>query len=149
MTTRFNNFTWRENKLWRERNQHQGCIYNTPVYIKENIPLLETLYVIEMNNDSNKILGFGRITNKVRTDQKYRVHEDRNYNRHTYKGKQRIDIKDIINPLLIQQIQNLEERLFKSKSHFKRGQGLQTLSEDLTKEYFKPITTLFAQNHII
>ena len=143
MTTRFNNFTWSENKLWRERTQHHGCIYNTPIYIKEDIPLLETLFVIEMNNDSNKILGFGRINNKVRTNQKYRVHDDRNYNRHTYKGKQRIDIKDIMDPQLIEKIEKLEHKLFKSKSHFKRGSGLQTLSKDLTKEYFKPIAGLF------
>jgi len=143
MTTRFNNNTWTENKLWRDENSFDGCIYNTPTYIKENIPLLETLFVIEMNNDTNKILGFGMINNRVRTNQRYRVHDDRNYNRHTYKGKQRIDIKDITQPEIMEQIEKLQDKLFKSKSHFKRGQGLQTLSDNLTKEYFKPIASLF------
>ena len=143
MLTRFNNETWQENKLWRERNEFNGCLYNTPIYIKEDIPILETLFVIEMNNETNKILGFGRINNRVHVDKKYNIHKDRNYNRHTYKGKLRIDMNHISNPTLIEKFEKLEDRLFRSKSHFKRGHGLQQLSPDLTSEYFKIISDLF------
>ena len=38
-----------------EKNDFTGCVYNSPVYIKENIPLMITIYVLEMNNDMNKI----------------------------------------------------------------------------------------------
>ena len=74
MVTRFNNNTWRENILWRERNNHKGCIYNCPVYIKDIIPLMTVIYVIEMNNERNKIMGIGRIINKVYTNQQYKIY---------------------------------------------------------------------------
>ena len=51
MATRFNNNTWQENCRWREKNNFEGCIYNSPVYIKDSIPLQIPLFVIEMNND--------------------------------------------------------------------------------------------------
>ena len=78
MVTRFNNNTWKENMLWRERNNQKGCIYNSPVYIKDNIPLKTIIYVIEMNNERNKIMGIGRIINKVYTNQQYKIYEDQN-----------------------------------------------------------------------
>ena len=95
MTTRFNNLTWQENCRWREKNKFIGCIYNSPVYIKDNIPLQIPLFVIEMNNETNKIEGIGKIINYVHTDKKYKIYSDLNYNRYTYHGKIRID-RDMI-----------------------------------------------------
>ena len=135
MVTRFNNSTWNENKRWREINNYDGCIYNSPVYIKEIIPLRIVLYVIEMNNDTNKILGFGKIINKVYTDRKYRVYEERNYNRFTYRGTKRIDIDNIENNEIKAKIQKLEERLFKGKGHLKRGQGITQLPKDVENKF--------------
>ena len=140
VATRFNNTTWTENTQWRERNTYSGCIYNSPVYIKESIPLRTILYVIEMNNDTNKILGFGKIINKVYTDKIYKIYTDRNYNRYTYKGTSRVDIKDITQQT---QIKKLEERLFKSKSHLKRHQGITQMPINVTKEYLPFIRELF------
>ena len=74
----------------RKMNFH-GCIYNAPVYIKTDVPLMISIYVIEMNNDINKIIGIGRVLNKVHTDGKYNIYRDQNYNRFTYRGKKRID----------------------------------------------------------
>ena len=102
MVTRFNNLTQNQNQRWKQQNNFSGCIYNTPVYIKETIPLMITIYVIEMNNEENKIIGFGKIINKVYTDKKYRIYEEGNYNRYTYKGHHRVDIESINN------INNLE-----------------------------------------
>ena len=132
MVTRFNNITWEENIRWRERNNFQGCIYNSPVHIKEEIPLMITIYVIEMNNDQNKIMGIGKIINKVYTDRSYRVYEERNYNRYTYRGKIRIDRKDIESNNL-PELEKLEKRLFKGKSHLKRGQGITRVPPDVSK----------------
>ena len=139
MVTRFNNSTWNENKRWRETNNYLGCLYNSPVYIKEIIPLQIVLYVIEMNNDTNKILGFGKIINKVYTDRKYRVYEERNYNRFTYRGTKRIDIDDIENNEIKAKIEKLEERLFKGKGHLKRGQGITQLPKDVENEFINII----------
>ena len=38
--THFNNTTLLENERWREINNYGGCIYNSPVAIKETIMLL-------------------------------------------------------------------------------------------------------------
>ena len=133
MVTRFNNNTWNENVRWRERNTFNGCIYNSPVYIKDSIPLLTTIYVIEMNNDQNKIMGIGKIINKVYTDKNYRLYEERNYNRFTYRGKTRIDRKDL--DIESECFLRLEKRLFKGKAHLKRGQGITKVPYDISREY--------------
>ena len=99
-----------------------------------------------MNNDTNKILGFGKITNKVYTDKIYKIYSDRNYNRYTYRGAIRFDIKDITQQTQQTQqtqIKKLEERLFKSKSHLKRHHGITQMPNDVTKEYFPFIRELF------
>lgn len=139
MVTRFNNATWEQNMRWKERKEYTGCIYNTPVYIKDNVPLMIIIYVIEMNNDTNKIIGIGKILNKVYTDKTYKIYEDGNYNRFTYRGKKRIDVKDIISDKL----EKLEKRLFTTKSHLKRGQGITQVPLDITNTYFKFIDELF------
>ena len=94
--TRFNNETWRENQRWRENNNFTGCIYNTPIHIKDAIPLEITLYIIEMNNQTNNIMGIGRLLNKVHTDKKYKIYNDNNYNRYTYKGNSYLSREAII-----------------------------------------------------
>ena len=140
MVSRFNKHTWNENMRWREKNEYRGSIYNSPVYIKDGIPLLITIYVIEMNNDINKIIGFGKIINKVYTDRKYNIYEDRNYNRYTYRGNIRIDIENIKkdeNDEITKKIKDLEKRLFKGKSHLKRGQGITQMPNNVENEYLK------------
>ena len=132
MATRFNNKTWEENCRWREKNNFQGCIYNSPVYIKDDIPLQIPLFVIEMNNETNKIEGIGKIINYVHTDRKYKVYSDSNYNRYTYHGKVRINREMIKN---IEKLEKLEARLFKGKGHLKRGQGILNVSNDIYREY--------------
>ena len=106
------------------------------------MPLEVILYIIEMNNNTNKILGFGKIINKNYSDRRYFIYSDRNYNRFTYRGKTRIDIKDI-DEKYNEQIEKLENYLFKNKGHFKRGQGISQLPLDLTNKYFNLIKDLF------
>ena len=140
MLTRFNNNTQNENERWKQTNDYSGCIYNSPVHIKESIPLMITLYVIEMNNDTNKIIGFGKILNKVYTDRKYRIYEERNYNRYTYRGAKRLTQELKENSEFLKK---LEERVFKGKSHLKRGQGITQVPNDVKKTYLKFIEELF------
>ena len=74
--THFNNLTWQENSRWREQEQYNGCIYNSPVQIKGI--LQNRIYVIEMNNQENKILGIGLINNRLYYDRKYKIYSDKN-----------------------------------------------------------------------
>ena len=142
MVTRFNNDTWYENERWRKNNNFQGCIYNSPVHIREDIPLMITIYVIEMNNDKNEIMGIGKIINKVYTDRRYRIYSDENYNRYTYRGKYSISRESIVEAGFGEQLLKLEKRLFKGKTHLKRGQGITAVTSDIIKEYLLFICSL-------
>ena len=117
--TRYNNQTWRERTEWLAANPEYRCIYKSPVAIKSNIPYESPLFVIEMNNDTNQIMGIGRIVNEIRADRSYRIYADQNYNRYTYLGRQRVDRAGII--------ETLERLLFYGARHAKRGQGIHEL----------------------
>ena len=135
--THFNNLTWQENSRWREQEQYNGCIYNSPVQIKGI--LQNRIYVIEMNNQENKILGIGLINNRLYYDRKYKIYSDKNYNRFTYLGKLWLPRTCIDEDTL----NKLETRLFKGKKHLKRSQGIVQVPKDIQDIYLKYIDTLW------
>lgn len=122
-TTRFNEETWNSNKKWRENNNFNGCIYGSPNLIKNDIPIDSIIFVIEMNNDKNMIMGIGLIKNKIVKNKKYKIYNWGNYNRFIYKGKYRID-RNILTKNELKIIQILEILIFKGSKHLKRGQGI-------------------------
>ena len=156
--TRFTSETFAENKFWRERNSHDGCIYGCPVKISYTIDPDMILFVLEMNNTTNKIMGIGVIQQmscegykytmnvdndnenennkkKIIVAKKVNIHDDNNYNRFVYSSKYRIDMIDDFIPLtLYRKILILERMVFHGKSHSKRGQGIQ-LIPSWFKEY--------------
>ena len=136
-TTRFNSMTWDENHRYRVGKQDQGCIYCTPKKITEDLTLLLPIFVLEMQNDTNKIMGIGLIRNAINTGKRHNIYSDQFYNRYTYKGSSRIDIKDIDleSEDKLDQFKKLEKRLFTTKSHLKRGQGISEIPYDVRKEY--------------
>lgn len=135
--THFNNTTLLENERWRETNNYCGCIYNSPVSIKETIMLFSKIYVIEMNNETNKIIGIGLIKNKI-IPKHHKIYSDNNYNRYTYYGKKRINASDFDDKVLYE----LEQRLFKGKNHLKRSQGIVEVPFDVREKYFSYINSL-------
>ena len=136
--THFNNLTYSENRRWCKNKKYDGCIYNCPVYIKDSIPNSSKIYVIEMNNETNTIIGIGLIINKVIT-KRNKIYSDNNYNRYTYKGKKRID-SNLLDEVTLEY---LEERLFKGKNHLKRSQGIVKVPKDVSDEYLNYIKDLF------
>jgi hypothetical protein len=126
--TRYNNKTWAQRTAWLAANPGYACIYKSPVAIKSDIPYEAPLFVLEMNNDTNQIMGVGRIVNEVRADRGYRMYEDQNYNRYTYLGRQRLD-RDVImrTKMDARVIETLERMLFYGARHAKRGQGIHEL----------------------
>lgn len=126
--TRYNNATWAERTAWLAANPEYTCIYKSPVAIKSNIPYESPLFVIEMNNDTNQIMGIGRIVNEIRGDRSYRIYADQNYNRYTYLGRQRLDRAVIMQTRMdARVIETLERMLFYGARHAKRGQGIHEL----------------------
>ena len=140
--TRYNNATWRERTEWLAENPEYKCIYKSPVAIKSNIPYESPMFIIEMNNDANQIMGVGRIINEIRADRSYRVYSDQNYNRYTYLGRQRVDRADIMqstqNAVIIE---TLERLLFYGALHAKRGQGIHELPAHI-RNYPDALSTL-------
>ena len=93
-TTRFNDSTYEENRKWRRKHNHKGCIYALNKRIPESIPGDSLIYVLEMNNDQNKIMGIGLIRNKRDKQQRIRIyHDNPYYNRYVYHSNQRMDAK--------------------------------------------------------
>lgn len=127
LTTRFNNATFTENAKWRERSEHPGCIYCSPVAMPKGVPADAIVLMIEMNNEQNKIAGFGMLVNKRKTDRERNlIYEDRNYNRYVYKGAIRADREWLLsaNQSLIEKLEFL---IFKGKDHIKRGVGFTSI----------------------
>jgi hypothetical protein len=131
VTTRYNNETWEANKKYRIK-KNLNCIYASASGLTESIDLSSPVFVIEMNNEINNVMGIGLIKNKPITDKIYKIQEDRNYNRFIYIGEYHIsrEIIEDYNPFLLYV---LDEILFKGKTHSKRGSGLTKIPEKVLK----------------
>jgi hypothetical protein len=139
MTSRFNNHTWHENCNYRKEQQHKGCIYGSPELNNKTIPIDSILFVLEMNNDTNKIMGVGMVKNKPICC-KYSIYKNGNYNRYVFKGNYRIDRSEMTLEE-IQIIMALDIVCFKGNYHMKRGYGLKAFPRKML-EKAKPIIDL-------
>ena len=140
--TRFNNKTWNENQEYREKKQIEGCLYPCPAKIGESIPLHSTLFVFEMNNETNEIMGIGLIRNFLRMDKYYKVYSEGNYNRYTYQSPFRISRAEFTENE-DQFCKQMETIVFKGKDHIKRGRGIQMIPPK------KTINAVFENKKII
>lgn len=132
MTTRFTSETWDQHVRWREQHMKKGCIYLTPRVIARNIPYNKVLYVIEMNNTTNQIMGIGVITNACSKPRS--IYSERNYNRFTYTGPTRIDRSELthvvdVGGYRVKLIKILEAVCFKGSTHSKRTTGITKLPQ--------------------
>lgn len=123
MTTRFNESTYRQNRSFCERNAaNLKCVYCCPHPVLAKIPVERIMFVLEMNNDANRIEGIGLVRNRAYI-RRYAVYENMNYNRHVYVGKQRIDRREMTRAEE-GVMQWLDLVCFKGTHHMKRGQGM-------------------------
>ena len=135
-SSRFTDETWRENRKFCIEN-NINTAYSCPIPISTRIPNDVLIGVLEMNNDTNRIIGIGLIYN--RTAHKVWVYEHGNYNRNTYIGKRRIDRSEMTETeekLMVM----LDSYCFKGNGHLKRGQGITSfpikyLFESYEKEF--------------
>jgi len=117
--------TWGENCKMRDKNPTAKCIYATPIQISHRIALDRNVFVIEMNNDMDRIMGIGLIKNHPVAG-KYAVHSVNNYNRFIYIGKWRIDREQMSDGE--KEIFKIFEAIcFRGLNHSKRGQGMTEL----------------------
>jgi hypothetical protein len=131
MTTRFNNETWTQNQAFRTKYPKIGCIYPALEPISSAIPQDTTLFVLEMNNEENRIMGIGLLKNHAVCDPaKYRVYSEQNYNRYTYLGKHRIDRATMTEEE--ETIMKLFDILcFRGAKHMKRLRGIKVFPPEM------------------
>lgn len=137
MVSRYSNETVEQVNIYRKNNdiENNKSIYCSPMKIKDSVLINETLMVLEMNNDKNKVIAVGLIKNYVWADKIYNIYTDRNYTRYIYKGNYRI---------LREEMESIDKKyesimkifdlvLFKGKTHVKRGQGITEVPDKLYK----------------
>jgi len=100
-------------------------VYNVPISLHQSMNK-SNIYLIEMNNDTNKICGISKIYNKC-YHRRHKIYTDDNYNRYSYIGK-RIDI-DVLCDIedFGELYTGLTKILFQGSTHQKRGQGIQKI----------------------
>jgi hypothetical protein len=146
LTSRFNNETVEENRRFRSSHEKVGCIYCAPNKITDNIPCNKIMFVLEMNNDENEIIGIGMLRNHSYI-QRHNVYAHNNYNRYIYMGKHRIDRKDMTQEELT--IMKVFDRLcFKGNHHVKRGQGLKQFPSNMLYNCLSKINLLEFVNNM-
>tara|TARA_B100001250_G_scaffold379191_1_gene369651 strand:- start:284 stop:919 length:636 start_codon:yes stop_codon:yes gene_type:complete len=124
-TVRFNNKTYIENLKWKQRKEYKGCAYGLDKPLSNKIPSGKYIYIIEMNNEINKIMGIGKIKNIIIHSNRSRMYNEDRLNNYIYKSKDFIPRLKIIETqpkgeLVLKFLENL---LFRGSKHFKRGQG--------------------------
>jgi hypothetical protein len=129
VTTRFNNKTWEENTRFRNTHSMIGCIYPSPEMNSREITENAYLFVLEMNNDENKIMGIGIVKNHPIYN-KYAVYSNQNYNRFTYLGKLRID-RTSMDEMEENIMKVFDILCFKGSRHMKRLQGIKAFPADM------------------
>ena len=132
VTSRFNNATRDANYAYRQKHKF-ACMYCSPLELSSKIAYNTPVFVIEMNNFTNKIEGIGLIKNKPEMTRYYKVHEDGNTNRYIYIGDYYIDrniVEEYNSPLLYA----LEVILFTGYTHSKRGPGLTLIPKNAASQ---------------
>jgi hypothetical protein len=130
MTTRFSDYGFRENKDWREEKGMKGCIYGTPKMVSSKVDEGVAMFIIEMNNNRNRIEGIGFAINRSCEDNyKRRIHSSHNLNRYIYEGVYRLDKGQVTDEYHKNVIWVLEMLLFKGAKHSKRSIGITRLPD--------------------
>ena len=125
LTTRFNTATWEENKSFREKEKYINCIYCSPNGTSQSIPLNSLLFVLEMNNTTNKIMGIGLVRNTAFREH-YKVYGYGYYNLVAYIGYHRMEREEMCHDTIgnVCIWEELEQLCFKGKGHLKMGNGM-------------------------
>jgi len=137
--TKFNNKTYKENKLWKKKKDWEGAVYGFQYNIPESIQYNSYLYIIEMNNETNKIMGIGFIRNEYRSEWRTRIYnENEDYNRFVLKSKYHRNRKYLLekNKDIIVFLENI---LFYGSGHLKRSSNFTLSLDKIAKSPF--ITT--------
>ena len=108
-------------------------IYGVPLQINPKLNKGVFLFVIEMDNDNNKIYGISIVKNFIWFDKYYSIYTVNNLNRYVYKGTNFTSRDELWNENS-EMVEIIELLCFKGKSHLKRIAGIAVLREKLLKD---------------
>ena len=132
-TTKFNEATFNENMKYKSKHNMNinSCIYGTPIQIRD-LYEYDNMYVVEMDNTTNKILGIGLINvhSNHLSYRKDKIYKNCAYNIYTYVGKHRISRKTLIS-YDYKLVAIFDVVLFKGKSNVKRIKGISVVSDKI------------------
>ena len=117
-TTRFNDQTFTQNRKFCKK-YNKKSLYCNPHPLPANVPSGGTVYVIEMNNSKDKIVGIGKIKNNLKYNV-YNVYEEEFYNQNHFEGEERVDSDEFLETEK-EFINSLEQQCFFGRGHLKRG----------------------------
>jgi len=121
MTSRFSTNNHAEMRDYCKKKNFD-CIYGSYTPISSTIPLNSIMFVLEMNNEKNRIEGIGLARNLLSTNPHY-IYTEEAYNTFTYIGTKHIARGDMT-PEEDSVIDMFDYMCFKSKQHLKRGRGI-------------------------
>lgn len=130
-TTRFTSDTYYQNVRYKQNIEWDGSLYSTMLTFPFNTPD-KLLFVLDMNNTTNKIAGIGLVRNILSKEQDINIYSNPAFNNYVYKSKYYISLTNIIgndiendtepNKQIKKYIEDeFESILFYGKSHSKRG----------------------------
>lgn len=142
-TTRFTTDTYFQNQRFKESSQWTGSLYSTMLTFPQNTPD-KMLFVLDMNNTTNKVVGIGLVLNKLSKDQSINIYDNHSFNNYVYKSKYYIQFIDInqcgkyhkfIESSWIDFIEKeFEKILFYGKGNLKRGSSFMRFPRKFLKE---------------
>jgi len=133
MTIRYNNDMYHYYTEFLQKNAEKvGCAYGVMKPITNKIREKRKIYILEMNNDKNKIMAIGRIAmispEKAKAyHKKYYIYPKMSilekYNRYLYFGNKRI-LRESMNETQEKVMQLFDTFCFKGNGNIKRGIGI-------------------------
>lgn len=109
----------------------EPVLYGPSFKICEKYPINALIFVIEMNNEKNKIEGIGLIKNMLVLHKRYKIYENGDYNRYIYRGQYWLGREQLGEEIS----EILDTVLFKGKSHMKRRTGITVLGDKIFKNW--------------
>jgi hypothetical protein len=112
----------RELDEWKKRKKHHDHCYNFERMLDKNIPKDIPIFIIDANNDLDRIEGIGIIYNtKIKKMYRYNIYSIQRYNRFSYKTPYYTGVDDIkTTEKGVMCIKFLEYVLFYGHRHLKR-----------------------------
>ena len=93
-TTRFTSDTYYQNVRFKQNIQWNGSLYSTMLKFPVNTPD-KVLFILDMNNTTNKIVGIGLMRNILAKDQSVNIYSNPSFNNYIYKSTYYISLAEI------------------------------------------------------